>query len=61
MDNTKMNLKFQMFTNLCMADLQFDTPDEFMHLFNRSFDFITEGVDLEDKKPKGGSIVQLVN
>ena len=57
-----MNIKFQTFTNLCMSNLEFDTPAEFMELFKQSFEYITEGEDLdEDTKGDSGSVVNLVN
>ena len=54
------SLKFQAFTNLCMSDLEFDSPSEFMDLLKQSVEYITEGVDLSDDKTSG-SVLNLVN
>ena len=54
------SLKFQAFTNLCMSDLEFDTPAEFMELLKQSVEYITDGADLTEGKTSG-SVLNIVN
>lgn len=54
------SLKFQAFTNLCMSDLEFDSPSEFIELLKQSVEYITEGADLDDGKTSG-SVLNIVN
>ena len=54
------SLKFQAFTNLCMSDLEFDSPSEFIELLKQSVEYITEGVDLTEEKTSG-SVLSIVN
>ena len=42
------SIRFQVFTALCMADMEFANPGEFMELFKQATDYITEELKAEE-------------
>ena len=58
-DAMKLSLKMKVYSDLCMSNIEFSTPTEFMELLRQSVDYLTEGIELEDED--SGSVVNLVN
>jgi hypothetical protein len=44
----KVSLKYQVFNHLCLSNLEFSSPQEFMELFQQATDYIGEGATFDE-------------
>jgi hypothetical protein len=47
MESDKATIKFQIFANLCMGNLEFSSPQDILEATKVMYNFITEGVDVD--------------
>ena len=55
----KVSLKYQVFNTLCLSNLEFSSPQEFMELLHQATEYIGEGASFDEDERQ--TTLNLVN
>ena len=61
MDDMMLSLKLQVYTNLCMSNIEFDNPDEFMEILTKSMTYIVADTSLDPSSKENTPSLHSIN